>query len=57
MRYETIPCDDGRWFIFDKDLDVVFAYVGNELLARKVTRMLNQDAAARLDDFNSTNLH
>jgi hypothetical protein len=50
MKYQAMPCDDGRWFVYNSETDQVFAYVGNELLARKVVRMLNQSPSDRLDD-------
>lgn len=60
MRYEAVPCDDGRWFIYDSELDVVFAYVGSELTARKTVRILNQTPNEPLDndiDTDSAKLH
>lgn len=53
MKYQAIPCDDGRWFVYDTEMDVVFAYVGEELVARKVVRMLNQTPTQSLDDHSS----
>jgi hypothetical protein len=50
MKYQAMPCDDGRWFVYNSETDQVFAYAGNELLARKVVRMLNQSPSDRLDD-------
>lgn len=50
MKYQAMPCDDGRWFVYNSKTDQVFAYAGNELIARKVVRMLNQSPSDRLDD-------
>ena len=60
MKYKAVPCDDGRWFIYDTEMDVVFAYVGNELTARKTARILNQtpeDPLTNSDNTDSANLH
>lgn len=55
MKYQAIPSDDGRWFVYDAEMDVVFAYVSEELIARKVARMLNQTPGQPLDDQDPDN--
>jgi len=55
MKYEAVPCDDGRWFIYDTEADTVFAYVGSELTARKTVRILNQTPNEPLDCADSNN--
>jgi hypothetical protein len=57
MRFEVHPSDDGRWFILDTERQTVFLFCGNELLARKVARILNQTPGAPLYDLDSTKLH
>lgn len=60
MRYQAVPCDDGRWFIYDSEMDMVFAYAGCELTARKTVRILNQTPDEPLTDCNdidSAKLH
>ena len=43
MRYVVYPSDDGRFFIFDTKFDKVIVFCGNQLLANKVARILNED--------------
>jgi len=59
MKYQVHPSDDGRWFILNPVTGVVMSYVGNELLARKIARILNETPGDPLVNlqYDLTKLH